>query len=150
MQNEVELDSQSRQPFQIGFFSPSLNIIFICLYEYRAMWASTHMEASRKHWISWSWSYRKLWATQHGCWEPNLDPLEEPHTKPVCFKQAHSVWLLLDLKHHWVSLKPVLETPRKSSEKGLFLLFAFTLSANSLFIFSQNMSHSTGNPSQSN
>ena len=47
MQNEVELDSQSTQPFLIGFFSPSLNIIFICLYEYRAMWASTHMEASK-------------------------------------------------------------------------------------------------------
>lgn len=25
-------------------------------------------------WISWSWSYRWLWDTRHGCWEPNPGP----------------------------------------------------------------------------
>lgn len=25
----------------------------------------------RRHWVVWSWSFRRLWTLQHGCWEPN-------------------------------------------------------------------------------
>lgn len=32
-QSEVDLDSQSKQPFQIELFPPSLNMIFICVSE---------------------------------------------------------------------------------------------------------------------
>lgn len=37
-------------------------------------------EAKRGPWILWSWSYRRYWAGQHGCWEQNSGPLPEQVT----------------------------------------------------------------------
>lgn len=34
------------------------------------------MEARKGYWVSRSWSYRQIWTTQHGFWEPNPDPLQ--------------------------------------------------------------------------
>jgi hypothetical protein len=33
-------------------------------------------EARRRHRFSWNWSYRQH-LPPHGCWEPNLGPLQE-------------------------------------------------------------------------
>lgn len=50
---------------------------------------------ARRHWISWNWRYRWLWATCYGWWGWNLSPLEEyqvPLTTDL-FLQVLSVYL---------------------------------------------------------
>ena len=36
-------------------------------------------EARRGLWIPWNWTYRWLWAAQCGCWELDLDPLQNQY-----------------------------------------------------------------------
>ena len=37
------------------------------------------VEARRGWQITWNWNYRRLWATQYGCWEQNSVPSQEQY-----------------------------------------------------------------------
>lgn len=51
--------------------------MFTCLCEHMPPVCRISVEAGREHQISWSWSYRRLWAVWTVCWEPSLDPLKK-------------------------------------------------------------------------
>lgn len=47
-------------------------------------------ETKRGLWIPWSWSYKRLWAAEHGCWEPNSGALWEQFTISATKPSLHS------------------------------------------------------------
>lgn len=67
--------------------------VFVCLCLGLCMWVQRPVEPRRQHQTPYSWDYRHLWATQHGCWEPKSGPLQEQYeifiTEPSSWTQIH-------------------------------------------------------------
>lgn len=74
-----------------------LRFILKCVCSHVWMSNTWHMatETRRGYQDPWNWSYRFLWATQHGYWERNMGPLEEQKTlsttKPLSASQIQTV-----------------------------------------------------------
>lgn len=75
----------SHQLFKTYFLFSAL-CISVCLKVSMCAWMQLPIEARRRCWISWGWSYGQLWDSRHGFKEPNSGPLQE---QSVLFTLSH-------------------------------------------------------------
>lgn len=82
------------QRLLVGFFLPLLfNYMCVCVGIYMWVWIFWLPEARRGHYITWSWSFRRLWAIQSGSWGPKLGSLQEHYTLLTAVISQASGWI---------------------------------------------------------
>lgn len=70
LQHKIIIGSMGK--FFILILRVFILFLFMCVYI-----SSDTCSCQKEHLIPWSWSYRPLWTSQHGCWEPNSTSLKE-------------------------------------------------------------------------
>lgn len=88
------------------FFLKEFNFSYgnICISVCEFMHAGAGVYRGQRHWISWSWSYRQLWAIQCRAFKPNLGPLQGQYILLTTKLSSHSFSLLKLLSEFYIYL----------------------------------------------